>query len=208
MNYAKRSDVALTPAVEHPPMEFKDHWVYQLDRQGGRIAHQAQFRFLPTYEGMEVIPWGLAQMDNGEIAVAGVAGAIDGQADQLQTVVGFSHDGGSTWKYRPVEGCTARPMMLVYLGNGVLSFMAHEIYAVNPPEASEKPAQSFSATPGATYTRLYSHDYGRTWTERVNSPTAPDGCPVELEGSSLIDRDENGVAVLIGETGGITESRV
>jgi len=206
LSSAKRSDVALTPAVEHPPMAYKDHWIYQLDGQGGRIAHQAQFRFLPTHDGEMVIPWGLAQMDNGEIAVAGVAGAIDGKSDQLQTVVGFSRDSGATWSaYQPVEGCSARPMMLAYLGNGVLSFMAHEIYDVKPGDVSEKPVKSFSATPGATYTRLYSHDYGRTWTERVEMPTAPDGWPVELEGSSLIDRDENGVAVRIGETG-CTES--
>ena len=124
MSSAKRSDVPLTPAVEHPPRSFKDHWVYQLDGQGGRIAHRAQFRFLPPYEGKMVIPWGLARMDNGEIAVAGVAGAIDATGDQCQTVVGFSRDAGATWSaYHPIEGCTSRPMMLAYLGNGVLSFM-------------------------------------------------------------------------------------
>ena len=162
-------------------LSWKDHWVYQLDGRGGRISHRAQFRFLPPHEGKMVFAWGLAQMDNGEIAVAGVAGSMLKQGDR-QTVLAFSRDAGATWsEYYPVEGCTSRPMMLAYLGDGVLSFMTSWQNAGNH--------------------RLYSHDYGRTWPERVKLPTAPDGCSVDSEGNSLIERDEKGVAVLMAETG-------
>ena len=95
MESANRSDVALTPAVEHMPFSYKDHWVYQLDGQGGRTLHPAQFRFLPPCEGKSVLPWGLALMDNGEIAVAGIAG-FDTARDQRQTVIGLSRDMGAT----------------------------------------------------------------------------------------------------------------
>ena len=82
-----------------------------------------------------------------------------------------------------MEGCSLRPLMLVYLGRGVLSFM------VGSSEAG-------------VY-RWYSHDYGRTWPEKVRLPVAPDGEEVEYcEGNSLVERDEDGTAVLIGETGG------
>jgi len=202
---AQRSDVALTPAVEHMPMSYKEHWICQLDGKGGRNLHQAQFRFLPPYENKTVIPWGLAHMDNGEIAVVGIAD-FNAPREQRQTVVGISCDTGANWTYHPIEGCYARPMMLVYLGNGVLSFMAHDLDAPPPNEAPEKPGKHFWATPHARNTRKFSHDYGRTWTEEVDDGVAPDGMPVELEGSSLVDRDENGVAVLLGETGA-TESK-
>ncbi len=203
MESASRSDVKLTPAVEHMPLSYKDHWVYQLDGQGGRILHQARFRFLPPYEGKSVLAWGLAQMDNGEIAVAGIAG-FDAIRDQRQTVIGISRDTGATWSYHPIEGCHARPMMLVYLGNGVLSFMAHDFDA--PPSGNPEPEKNMWATPHARNMRMFSHDFGRTWPEQVEDGRAPDGMQVELEGSSLVDRDEQGVAVLLGETGA-TESK-
>ena len=75
-------------------------------------------------------------------------------------------------------------MMLVYLGNGVLSFMT-------------------SWAKQGNY-RLYSHDYGRTWTEKIKMESAPDGCEVNSEGNSLVDRDESGAALMIVETGQTT----
>ncbi len=163
-------------------LTWADHWVYQLDGNGGRVARRAQFRFLPPYDDDRMVfPWGLATMDNGEIALAGVACNLPSIA-QAQTVLAFTKDRGATWsKYVPVEGCSSRPMMLAYLGNGVLSFMS-----------------SWEKT--GSY-RLYSHDYGRTWTERVKLPTAPDGQEIACEGNSLVDRDADGVATRIAETG-------
>lgn len=167
----------------HQELSWEAHWIYRLDGAGGREALPAKFRFLPPYGELLVYPWGLALMDNGEVAVAGVACSMtDYSNSPCQTVVGFSSDGGATWgDYVPVEGCSSRPMMLTCLGNGVLSFMS-----------------SWEAN-GAH--RFYSHDYGRTWSERVKLPPAPDGQEMACEGNPQIDRDDNGVALRVIETG-------
>ncbi len=174
--------------IEDPSsLTWRDHWVYQLDGKGGRSARRAQYRFLPQHEGRSVIAWGLAQMDNGEIAVAGVAGAIRSDSESDQTVVAFSADQGATWsEYVAVAGCSSRPMMLAYLGGGVLSFMS-------------------SWEQSGNY-RWYSHDYGRTWSEKAKLPPAPDGKAVDCEGNSLLERDKNGTVVMMAETGA-TESK-
>ena len=169
------------PPTDYASLSWRDHWVHQGDGRGGLISHRAKFRFLPPFKDQMVFPWGLAEMDNGEIVVAGVASDMQGMHGS-QTVVGFSSDLGATWsEYVTVENCTSRPMMLVYLGRGELSFMTSWEESGN--------------------TRLYSHDYGRTWKERVIMAAAPDGKPVDSEGNSLVDRDEQGVAVLMAETG-------
>ena len=162
-------------------LSWMEHWIYKLDGKNGREARRARYRFLPPYGDTMVNPWGLAGMDNGEVAVAGVAGTMVGKGPQ-QTVLAFSADLGATWTdYFPVDGCSSRPMMLAYLGDGVLSFMTSWSKEGNQ--------------------RFYSRDYGRTWKERVKLDTAPDGEAVSGEGNSLIDRDEQGYAVLMGETG-------
>ena len=168
--------------VSYDRLTWEEHWVQQLDGKGGRVCHRAKFRFLPPHEGKMVLPWGLARMDNGEIAVAGVAGAMSDAREDHQTVLAFTSDRGATWsEYYPVLDLASRPMMLVYLGNGELSFRS-----------------SWEAS--GNY-QFYSKDYGRTWSERVKSPAAPDGEAFHSEGNLLVDRDEHGVAVLLGETG-------
>ena len=168
-----------TPATDYSALTWRDHWVHQKD-DNGLMSHRARFRFLPPFEGRMVQPWGLAQMDNGETVVAGVAS--DMKSSHGQTVVAFSSDTGATWsEHVAIEGCSSRPMMLVYLGKGELSFMTSWEESGN--------------------TRLYSKDYGRTWTERVAMETAPDGTTVDSEGNTLVDRDEQGVAVLMAERG-------
>ncbi len=167
---------------DHQSLTWEDHWIYQLDGDGGRVALPARFRFLPPCDERMVYPWGLAVMDNGEIAVAGVAGPMDDSPVPHQTVLAFSSDQGATWSdYVQVEGCSSRPMMLAYLGNGVLCFMS-------------------SWEESGSY-RFYSHDFGRTWTERVKLPNAPDGQEMSCEGNSQVDRDKNGVATQVIETG-------
>ena len=166
----------------HGHMSWEDHWVYQLDGRGGRVARPAKLRFLPPYGDRMVYPWGLAAMDNGEIAVAGVAGPMDNTPIPHQTVLAFSRDRGATWSdYVPVEGSENRPMMLAYLGRGVLSFMS---------SWTEEGAH-----------RFLSHDYGRTWTERVRLPDSPAGNEMSCEGNPHIDRDADGVATRVIETG-------
>ena len=71
-------------------------------------------------------------------------------------------------------------MMLAYLGNGVHTFVG--------------------SWEQKSY-RYFSHDYGRSWTERVAVQPAENGGTWGTEGNPLVDRDENGVAVRIAETG-------
>ena len=165
-------------------LSWCDHWIYRYDSVGGRVSQPAKYRFLPAHRDQMVMPWGLAKMNNGEVAVAGVASpAYIGQSKDApkQTVLAFSRDQGATWSdYVEVEGCDSRPIMLAYLGNGVLSFMS-----------------SFEAQ----NCRYYSKDYGRTWTEKIALDTAPDGLQVSSEGNSLVEYDDKGVAVAMAETG-------
>ena len=79
-----------------------------------------------------------------------------------------------------LDGIHTRPMMLVYLGRGEVTF-----------ESGDTTEQL----------RLYSHDYGRTWDERVAAQPAPDGQTLGFEGSPLVDRDEQGNAIRIAQTG-------
>ena len=93
-------------------LSWIDHWIYRLDGKGDRMPQPARYRFLPPHNGIMVYPWGLAEMDNGEIAVAGVAGTMVGLSGH-QTVVGFTSDRGATWsEYCEIPDCTSRPMML------------------------------------------------------------------------------------------------
>lgn len=132
---------------------WRDHWVMRHDGAGGQIGHPAAFRFLPWHGERPVFPWGLAVLDDGVWAVAGVAGSMT-MAQSSQTVVGLSDDRGASWRYVEVPNCSTRPMMLAYLGSGVLSFMS-----------SWSDEGNF---------RYYSHDYGVTWErgDRLRLPTA------------------------------------
>ena len=159
---------------------WRDHWVLQHDGAGGQIGHPAAFRFLPRHGERPVFPWGLAVLDNGTWAMAGVAGSMT-LAQSNRTVVGLSGDEGASWRYVEVPECSTRPMLLAYLGGGVLSFMS-----------SWSDAGNF---------RYYSRDYGHTWELGERLPPAPDGTQMDCEGNALIDRDAAGNATLVAETG-------
>ena len=164
-------------------LSWRDHWIYHQDANGGRTGQAARFRFLPTHRDQMVFPWSMARMDNGEVAVAGVAcDMTNWKGAPRQTVLAFSGDQGATWSdYVEVPDCESRPMMLVDLGHGELSFMT-----------------SFEAAGNCRY---YSRNHGRTWTERVALATAPNGLQVSSEGNSLVDYDDGGKAVALAETG-------
>lgn len=172
--------------VEAEPLSWKKHFIRIEDGRGGCTCHAAQMRFLPRFEGRKVTPFGLAQMDNGEVILVGSGGHGHGESGE-QAVAAFSRDGGATWsEYRAIEyarreagGVSARPMMLTYLGGGSLSVIGGDTGGV----------------------RLFSHDYGRTWTEKAPVPPAPDGFPWGVEGNALVDRDTDGRAVRVAETG-------
>ena len=169
---------------DHRHLSWADHFVYRLDGKGGRVALPAKFRFLPPYKSQMVFPWSLAVMDNGEIAVAGVACSMDDwKTCSRQTVVAFSSNRGATWSdYVPVEGCSSRPMMLAYLGNGVLSFVQDD------------------TTPGGIH-RFFSRDYGRTRPDRVpQPPVESNGGSLYMEGNPLVELGEDG-KVIMAEAG-------
>lgn len=157
---------------------WKEHRVLHGDGRGGFVSRPAQYQFIAPYRGARVVPYGLAQMDNGEIVLAGCA---IGEAAKPVSVLAFSTDGGGTWSdYQCVEAC-ASPMMLTYLGKGELAF------------------RSSWERSGAHY--FFSHDYGRTWPEKAKVTPDPDGHDIACEGNTLVDRDEEGMATLIAESG-------
>ena len=179
MNRPSTSD-RLPAMPSRAEFAWRDHWVMQHDGAGGQIGHPAAFRFLPWHGERPVFPWGLAVLDDGVWAVAGVAGSMT-MAQSNQTVVELSDDRGASWRYVEVPHCSTRPMMLAYLGSGVLSFMS-----------SWSDEGNF---------RYYSHDYGVTWERGDKLPPAPDGTQIDCEGNPLIDRDAAGNATLMAETG-------
>ncbi|MAE66563.1 MAG: hypothetical protein CMJ18_20020 [Phycisphaeraceae bacterium] len=166
--------------VESEPLSWKEHFVRRGDGRGGCICQSAHQQVMPRYEGRPIIPYGLATMDNGQVICVAAAEAVT-MGDLLQTVVTRSDDGGATWDdYTALDGVHMRPMMLAYLGAGEVTFEAGD---------TSEPM------------RMFSHDYGRTWPERVASPPAPDGLHLGFEGSPLVERDDQGRAVRLVQTG-------
>lgn len=160
---------------------WQEHRVLQRNDCGGYTAHAAQLRFLMPCDQTMVCPFGLARMDNGEIVVAGTKNFGVEPPDREQAVLTFSNDEGANWTdYIVVSGCHTRPMMLTYLGNSSLAFHGTD---------EDGPC------------RLFSHDYGRTWPERIPAQPCSNGEPFHTEGNSLVDRNKDGIAVRILETG-------
>ena len=161
---------------------WRPHFIRQGDGEGGYINQPAAIRFVPRYDGEIVSPYGLAPMDNGEIAMIGASVIGAGAGGSEHPVIAFSPDGGASWsEYLEIKGARGRPMMLAYLGNGKLTFSEADIV-------------------GDKY-RYFSCDYGRTWPEKVLLQPLDDGEPFETEGNPLVDRDASGTAVRIAETG-------
>ena len=93
------------------------------------------------------MPYGILQMDNGEVLLLGSAETRRPNSRQLfEPVTALSSDGGATWTEfaRIPDMPDARPSTPVYLGKGDLSFGAEH-----------------------SFFRVFSHNYGRTWTDRV-----------------------------------------
>jgi hypothetical protein len=175
-----------TPAAKYvETLGFREHPIRVGNGKGGWKLRPAELQFVHKPGVTQLMPFGLAQMDNGEVLfLASAETAASGQtARSFVPVVAFSADGGGTWtELTPVPDCPqGRPMMLTYLGRGDLCFQV---------------------AGGATSSvlRLYSHDYGRTWPERV-ALTAAEGQAWNVEGNPLIDRDPAGAAVRIAEIG-------
>ena len=162
---------------------WKEHRVLVGEGKGGYLSLPAEYQFLPRFGEAKVVPFGLAKMDNGEILLLGAA-KTDRIAFQNgeETVAAISADGGATWSDYQAIGY-GRPVMLTDLGGGILSYNDGGLMA-----------ESGSSL-------CFSHDYGRTWSERIPLAKAPDGKDFCSEGNPLVDRDAQGCATRIGWTG-------
>ena len=166
---------------------WKPHWMRQRDESGGWVMRPAELQFMHRMEGVPyyssefcwTCAYGVAQMDNGEIILLGNVGQ---SSQDERAAVAVSGDGGESWT--PLEqigpDVNGRPMSLTYLGAGSLMFAA--AYKDQP-------------------TRFFSHDYGRTWDERVAVPVSASGKAISCEGNYLVDRDEQGGATRIAGFG-------
>ena len=165
---------------------FKPHVIRQGDGKGGWIYEDAEIQFLTVPAEGNVNPvafgggsgsalgFGLAQMDNGEIILAG-SWRGNGEEGGV-TVVAISSDRGSTWSdLERVPGATGRPMNLTNLGGSTVSFV--------------------------TDRRYFSHNNGRTWPDSVDHPPTSEGMKFNLEGNAWVDRDAQGKAKTIFEIG-------
>ena len=167
-------------SIDAETLSWKSQVLLQQDGQGGHTARAADIQVLPRIDGMQLWPFGLSQMDNGEIVLLGTARNLNTGREQAH--IGFSNDGGANWtsfEPIPVPDAFSRPMMVTYLGNGVLTFNASE----------------------GKYKRYFSHDFGRNWDEIIPLPHAANGLPFQTEGNPLVDRDDQGRVLRIAEIG-------
>ncbi|MFH0964328.1 MAG: hypothetical protein V2A58_09995 [Planctomycetota bacterium] len=151
---------------------WKEHPIRKGDRHGGWTFVPGEHQLLVGKRDAGVMPFGLVQMDNGEVILA--ASHTDG--DREVPVFAYSCDSGDTWSdWHTVPGTggkpgSGRPMMLTYLGGGDLFFIVHG-------------------------QRFFSKDYGRTWPERIGIP----GPASWNEGNNLVDFDESGNVKAVAE---------
>lgn len=119
---------------------WKAHGIKEGDGQGGWTVRPAEYQILHHPDGLWTPPFGLAQMDNGEIILMG---SHRGEDRKERTVFTFSADYGDTWSdFEMIPDSTAqRPTLLASLGGGGLRFVSDQ--------------------------RYWSSDYGRTWCETM-----------------------------------------
>jgi hypothetical protein len=151
---------------------WKEHAVKVGNGRRGWSSKPAAFRYLHIAAGNYVFPFGIQQMDNGEVMV--LAAWHDGTSEH--PVVAFSRDEGDTWTdWQAIPGAAGRPMMLAYLGQGRLTFLGDQ--------------------------RYFSTDYGRTWPERVPTQLPANGRFWGVEGNPLLEFDAAGKPVRMAEIG-------
>ena len=169
---------------------WKPGHLLRRDGKGGWRLGSAQVQFVhwpskvpywhPKYQLL--VPYGVAQMDNGEIILVG---SIGNAKPEEKPVVTISADGGESWTPLRHVGRYAmgRPVTLTYLGDGALMFAAQY-------------KERYKAV------RFFSKDYGRTWEERVPLPVTSNGQEINPgDESYLVDRDKNGMAKRIAGCG-------
>lgn len=172
---------------------WKPTWIKQADGKNGWVLRPAQIQFLHHGDGklpyfdakfMQFMPFGVQQMDNREIALIGAVNDESKKWPRSQLpAIAFSQDLGNRWtpikRIDETETCYGRPMLFTDLGGGNLMF-----------QTEAEPAMQY-----------FSHDYGRTWTDRQPLQPASNGEAFNVEGSALVDRDASGRAKRIAVAG-------
>ena len=171
------SMLVLTGPVGLAKAEWQEHRIKMGDGKGGVVMHPAQRQEIQP-GGKYLMPFGLEQMDNGQVAM--FASWHDGEGER--PVISFSDDGGNTWspfRRLPSEasGAAARPATAAYLGGGKLFYTSN-------------------------LKRFFSSDYGRTWPERAARGMFP-GIPIAnvggTEGNDAVDFDADGNPIRVME---------
>jgi hypothetical protein len=178
-------------AAENDHPGFRSHFVRKGDGKGGWLIHSAEIQFLHQKTGAGLKPFGIVQMDNGDVILA--ASWDDGSsaknaADREKPAISTSRDGGRNWSpFRLVENATGRPVMLTDAGKGALFFQTD---LTNPIH------------------QFFSYDYGRTWPEsKILQPPVIIGSFGGVEGffggegNAVVERDADGTSRRIGAIG-------
>ncbi len=177
-------------AAEDDHTGFRIHFVRRGDGKGG-ILQPAEIQFLHEKTGGGLKPFGIAEMDNGELILAASwdngSNAKNG-ADREKPVISTSQDGGRSWRpFRLVENAVGRPVMLTDAGKGALFFQTD---LTNPIR------------------QFFSYDYGRTWPEsKTLQPPVITGSFGGVEGffggegNAVVERGADGVVKSIGVIG-------
>ena len=165
--------------------EWQTYTIHRADGRGGWIALPAQRQALRHPDCTHTMPFGIVQGDDGELALLCSREKQRPQGGTLmEPVIALSTDNGAKWsEFRTVPKTTGRPQYFTCLGGRRLSFVTEVFDKAARPQ------------------RLYSNDFGRTWTESVDHPPTKTGMPFNLEGNAWVDRDAKGNVQAILELG-------
>ncbi len=103
--------------------DWQAHWIRQGDGRGGWTNHPAMRQVLKHPDSDFTMPFGLVEMDNGEIAILCSREKQPAQGSKtIEPIIAFSKDGGATWSsFTAVPGARGRPQYFAHLGGGRLS---------------------------------------------------------------------------------------
>jgi hypothetical protein len=165
--------------------EWQEHSIRQGDGMGGWVTRPALRQVLKHPDATATMPFGIVQMDNGELALVCSRERQPPQGPRtFEPSIAFSKDDGASWsEFVIIPGTRGRPQYLTHLGQGRLSFVSEALGE------------------GATMRRYFSDDRGRTWNESIAHPPTKEGRSFNLEGNAWVDRDEQGRAKVILELG-------
>jgi len=164
--------------------DWQEHQIRQGDGHGGWLVRPALRQLLRHPDSEFTMPFGLAQMDNGEIALlVSREKANPAGARITEPHIAFGKDGGASWSdFQAIPNTKGRPQFLQWLGGGRLSFIT-ETFDGGQPQ------------------RIFSQDYGRTWNEAVDHSQTKDGRAFGVEGNGWIEFDDQGIVKAILEIG-------